>query len=306
MKLKWVRGRRLRHAPGCCARQVQGSALAFLFLAAAPAHADPAIWQVQSPTAKIYLFGTMHILPNKIDWFGPKIAAAFQDSTVLMEEADVGLTNPEALQGIMAQAIAPDYDIWSKLSASSAAKFRHQVEKCHLPDEIVAHFKPWFAAMLPTVCALMEKSDDVSVSSSSPEANLLAKAKDSGKQLDFFETPEQQIGYLSSASDAVQIKELENAIDEGDSSGEDLNAMEKAWQAGDVPAIAKLVADMNAKSPDFYTMIFTQRNARFATRIAALLHGTKTVFVAIGAGHLAGPDSVQAQLAKAGVEAKKL
>ena len=55
---------------------------------------------------------------------------------------------------------------------------------------------------------------------------------------------------------------------------------------------------MRAQGADFYDMIFTQRNVRFAARIAQALKGSQTVFVAIGAGHLAGPDSVQAQLGK--------
>ncbi len=287
-------------------KQMRLLALAIL-LSSAHAFAEPALWVVQSPTSKIYLFGTMHILPKKADWFTGKIATTFQDSAVVMEEADVGLTNPDALQNIMAQAMSPETDIWSKLSPADAARFRAQVQKCGLPDEIVGHFKPWFASMLPSVCALMSGSDDaLSVTSSSPEAALIEKAKQSAKPMDFFETPEQQIGYLSSASDAVQIKELQSAIEDGDNTGSAFAAMENSWLAGDVAAIAKEVADTKSKDADFYALIFTQRNARFAARIADLLKGGKTVFVAIGAGHLAGPDSVQAALAKMGVAAKKL
>jgi uncharacterized protein YbaP (TraB family) len=290
------------------ARGLRAGLCAAVLMAAGAARAEPAIWEVQSPTAKIYLFGTMHILPQKIEWFGPKTAAAFQDSAVLVEEADVGLSNPAALQNIMAQAIAPDEDIWSRLKPEAAMKFRKQLEKCHLPDAVVAHFRPWFAAMLPTMCGLIESAgnENLSVASSSPEAALLAKAKQSGKALDFFETPEQQIGYLSSASDAVQIKELESAIDDGDTGGDDFKGMEAGWAAGDVPAIARLVAQMRSKGAEFYDVIFTQRNARFAAKIAAMLKGSKTVFVAIGAGHLAGPDCVQAQLARMSITSKRL
>ena len=248
----------------------------------------------------------MHILPKKADWFGPKVASAFQDSTVLVEEADVGLTNPAQVQGIMAKAVAPDYDVWSKLSAKSAARFRDEVKKCGLPDAVVAHFRPWFASMLPAVCALIGGGDKVDAATSSPEAALLVKAKQSGKTVDFFETPEQQIGYLASASEAVQIKELESAIDDDDNSGDAFRGMEATWLAGDVPGIARMVDGMQAKGADFYDMIFTQRNKRFAARIGAMLAGRQTVFVAIGAGHFAGPDSVLAQLAKAGVSARRL
>ena len=302
-----IKGRRV--LPGSprrsCLMHVPAGFLMFLLLAGM-AHADPALWVVESHTAKVYLFGTMHILPKKADWFAPKIAAAFQDSAVLMEEADVGLSNPAMIQGIMAKAVAPDYDIWSKLSANSAARFRDEVKKCGLPDAVVAHFRPWFASMLPAVCALMSGADKVDVSTSSPEAALLAKAKQSGKRVDFFETPEQQIGYLASASDAVQIKELESAIDDDDNTGDAFRGMEATWLAGDVAGLAKMVDGMRAKGADFYDMIFTQRNKRFAARIAAMLAGGQTVFVAVGAGHFAGPDSVLAQLAKSGLTARRL
>ncbi len=279
-----------------------------LLLLSGTARAEPAIWEVQSATARIYLFGTMHILPAKVDWFGPKVAPAFAASGVLMEEADVGLNNPAIAQSILAKAIAPDFDIWSKLPATSAAKFRKQLQKCHLPDGVVAHFRPWLAAMLPTLCPLIESAGPggLSVQTSSPEAALMAKAKAAGKSVGFFETAEEQMGYLAGAPEAVQIKELESAIDDGDSGGDDFKGMEASWQAGDVAAMAKLVASMRDKGADFYEIIFTQRNKRFAARIAALLHGNKTVFVAIGAGHLAGPDSVQSQLAKLGIGAKRL
>ena len=55
--------------------------------------------------------------------------------------------------------------------------------------------------------------------------------------------------------------------------------------------------------PDIYKLLIVERNARFADQIAALARGRGVVFVAIGAGHLAGPDSVQADLAKLGLTA---
>ena len=208
-----------------------------LFMLSGAARAEPALWLAQSPTAKVYLFGTMHILPKKADWLTGKIATAFAASTVLMEEADVGLTDPSSLQGIMGQAISPDTDIWTKLSPAAATKFRAEVQKCGLPDEVVGHFKPWFASMLPAVCALMSAgSGEITVASSSPEAALIEHARQRHLTMDFFETPAQQIAYLSSATEAVQIKELESAIQDGDNTGDAFTAMESAWLAGDVSA----------------------------------------------------------------------
>jgi hypothetical protein len=265
------------------------------------AAAEPALWVVQGPIAKIYLFGTMHILPKPVDWFGPKISTAFADSKTLFEEADIGMVQPQVLSRIMNAAVSPDVDLWQLLPDKSAAKFRDLVRACHLPANVVAHFRPWFAAMLPTTCQVMTLGDNAA--KHSPEAKLLAEAKAHGTKTDFFETADEQIALLAGMPEKVQLAELEQAIDEG---GDDLDDMEQSWSNGDVSALTRLVLKARADDDVSYQAIFVQRNKRFAARIETLLHGHENVFVAIGAGHFAGPDSVQAQLAQRGWVAKRL
>jgi uncharacterized protein YbaP (TraB family) len=276
----------------------------WLICQANPARAEPAIWIVQSPTAKIYLFGTMHLLPKHTDWFGPQITAAFNDSTTLFEEADIGMVQPQVMSQIMNEAVSPDTDIFHMLSSKSAAKFTQLVHSCHLPQNVVAHFRPWFAAMLPTVCQLMQDGGGDLGSKAGPEGTLIARAKQSGKKIDFFETAQEQIGYLANAPEKVQIAQLEQAIDEADDTS--LDKMETAWTSGDVAAIAKIIAKGRQDDETTYQTIFVHRNEHFAARIADLLHSQGTVFIAIGAGHLAGPDSVQALLAKRGFTSRRL
>jgi uncharacterized protein YbaP (TraB family) len=271
------------------------------------ARGEPAIWLVQGATSRIYLFGTMHILPKQGAWFGPKIAAAFADSQELWEEADVGLLQKQSVPRIMDQAVAPNSDLWAKLPPATAEKFRGELKTCHLPPTVVAHFRPWFATMLPTICQLTEQSAKTLVDGANgPEGTLLTRAKSAGKPTKFFETAEQQIGYLADAPESVQLKQLRDAIDQAATGKDDFAGIETAWLAGDEPAIARQVADTKKTDPDFYATIFTQRNQRFAAKIAELMAGNVNIFVAIGAGHLAGPDSVQAQLKKLNVAVKRL
>ena len=53
-------------------------------------------------------------------------------------------------------------------------------------------------------------------------------------------------------------------------------------------------------------MMFTERNARWADWIAARLQTPGTVFVAVGAGHLAGKDSVLVRLAEKGITSQRV
>jgi uncharacterized protein YbaP (TraB family) len=52
--------------------------------------------------------------------------------------------------------------------------------------------------------------------------------------------------------------------------------------------------------------MFTERNANWAGWIAQRLQEPGTVFVAVGAGHLAGRDSVQAKLTELGVKSARI
>ena len=57
--------------------------------------------------------------------------------------------------------------------------------------------------------------------------------------------------------------------------------------------------------PDYYQAILVARNRRWAPRFRAMLDG-ETTFVLVGGDHLVGPDSVQNQLAAAGMEARRI
>jgi uncharacterized protein YbaP (TraB family) len=78
------------------------------------------------------------------------------------------------------------------------------------------------------------------------------------------------------------------------------------WAKGDPDALAKTMNDSLKDSPEVAKTLLTDRNARWATWIKERMAKPGTVFIAVGAGHLAGNDSVQAQLAKQGIKAERI
>ncbi|MEO6927286.1 MAG: TraB/GumN family protein, partial [Rhodanobacter sp.] len=92
-----------------------------------------------------------------------------------------------------------------------------------------------------------------------------------------------------------------NDLDKGPA---ELTALSDAWKAGDVDKIARIEdEDMRQQSPELYQRLLVERNETWATKIAVLLKSPGTIFIAVGAAHLAGPDSVQAQLNRMGIKA---
>ena len=95
---------------------------------------------------------------------------------------------------------------------------------------------------------------------------------------------------------------LRNSLDDYAKADTVIAALVKDWQHGDVEAIASLEnSDMRGKYPVLYRTLLTDRNRRWAQQIARMLQQHQTIFVAVGAAHLAGPDDVQAQLQKLGI-----
>ena len=82
--------------------------------------------------------------------------------------------------------------------------------------------------------------------------------------------------------------------------------MQSAWKRGDQNVFVRMLDQLRQGSPDTYRMMFTERNARWADWIAARMRTPGTVFVAVGAGHLAGKDSVLVRLAEKGIGSQRV
>jgi uncharacterized protein YbaP (TraB family) len=99
---------------------------------------------------------------------------------------------------------------------------------------------------------------------------------------------------------------LRSTLQDYDQAPVELDRMVAEWAKGDTENLGKMLVDeMKGASPALYDEILTKRNANWAVKIEEMLKGSGTVFIAVGAGHLIGPDSVQVQLKARGIEATR-
>ena len=108
--------------------------------------------------------------------------------------------------------------------------------------------------------------------------------------------------------EAMQLAQLGETLAQNDEIAAKLAPMLAAWSAGDVERLAALLNEDEDDSPGpgAAPLLFTERNANWARWIEARMARPGTVFIAVGAGHLAGPDSVQAALAAHGLRATRV
>jgi uncharacterized protein YbaP (TraB family) len=140
---------------------------------------------------------------------------------------------------------------------------------------------------------------------------LRRNAELEGKPVEGLETLESQLNMFSrmpSAAPAAAPRPGTPVAQANpmDSLSKTMAEMQSAWKRGDQSVFVRMLGQLNQSSPDTYRMMFTERNARWAEWIAARMQTPGTVFVAVGAGHLAGKDSLLVRLAERGIPSARL
>jgi uncharacterized protein YbaP (TraB family) len=138
------------------------------------------------------------------------------------------------------------------------------------------------------------------------EAVITAAAKTAGKPVDQLETLEFQFKLFDSLPEAEQIKMLEYSASTIKDMEPMFARMTKAWNDGDAEGLASLMNEMQSQSPAMHELLLAGRNRTWASWIQNRLKTPGTVFLAVGAGHLAGKDSVQDYLAKTGIKTARV
>jgi len=260
--------------------------------------AEPAMWMVKDRDTTIYLFGTFHALDGKADWFNDEVREAFDASHDVVLEI-ITPEDPAALRpALMKHAFDKSgRTLTSKLSLAGQAALAASLKRHGMPATALDHFKPFFASL--TLATLEFGKLGLGAEHGSEEV-IKKAAKGSTKKLGAVETVDEQLGMLNALPEAEQIRLLESALAEGDAMGPEIKSMLAAWNRGDAAAVAAMIQKSDTDSPALFKLMFTDRNARWTQWVSTRLATPGTVFMAVGAGHLAGDRSVVAMLQRQG------
>jgi uncharacterized protein YbaP (TraB family) len=283
--------------------------LAPLFLlAAAPAQpqAHPALWKLADADTTIYLFGTMHILPAGTNWMDPGIRKAVESSQSLTLEAvldqDPSLVATVLLKIGHAEGLPP---LAERVPADQRPQLAALVKASGLPPSFLDGLKTWSAALMLTGAALQQIGVDTAASPG-VEPQLSALFRAANKPVEGLETAELQLGYFDKLPESAQRAFLAATLDSPAKAKADFQKMLGAWEKGDPAAIEKSFADDPEFTPELRDLLIRQRDRAWADALAKRLDKPGTVFVAVGAGHLVGPDSVQKMLAAKGLKVTRV
>jgi len=286
-------------------RMLPALLLAFAFcLAQARASAGPALWLVQSPTAKVYVFGTIHVMKPDAEWSTPAIDAALAQSDDLWLEVPDDLRDPSAfMPEITRLGLDPQHPLSTKISKADLDRLDAAFKAAGLSGEApFESFRPWFAALMVSVLPAAKAGYS---GASGVDATLRAKMTAAGKPVKGFETVSDQLHLFADLTPSQELAFLHetlatSAAGDAPQKVPALDKLEALWQSGDVDQVTKLEAQLGQMDPSLTAVLVTNRNANWAKQLDARLHGTGTSFVAVGMLHVSGPGSLIDDLTKLG------
>jgi hypothetical protein len=269
---------------------------AALLLSPAAARAEPAVWSVRDADSTILLFGSVHLLPDGLDWRPAALDRALEEADDLWFE-----TLTEGGEGRMATRalgmLPAGESLSAKLSAQGRARLERVSDAVGLSPAAVDGLRPWLADITLSVAVLIR---DGARAEAGVEAVLADAAPGAARR--YFETPREQIAFLAEAPEADQLASLEETLRQLDEDPELFTRLVRAWLAGDQATIDALgAAPLRSLSPVLYERLLAGRNRRWTEQILERLAGSGTTVIVVGAGHMTGPDGVPALLRARGV-----
>lgn len=264
---------------------------------------SPAMWTVADEDTTLYLFGTVHLLKPETEWRTDKFNTAFAAADKLVTEVDT--ESPEglaAIQALMAKRglLTDGQTLTGLLDDEQETLVAEALETVGVPLAALDPLQPWFAGLNLSILQIQQSgySPDSGV-----ETILAAEAKEAGMSFGYLETAEEQLDALAGGTLEEQIEGLVFTAETLDLGTEVLGALVDEWADGDVAGLGEIIADPSSiGGEDAYQRLLTDRNANWIPQIRAMLDAPGTIMIAVGAAHLAGPDSVVTMLQAEGVE----
>lgn len=263
----------------------------------------PALWKVADEDTTIYLFGTVHALPKDTEWYGGPIESALAGADELITEIPASAAqDPAAQQMVMSKALLPQGEtLRDRLSEEDRASFEAALGTLGMPPAAFDPFEPWFAGMNLGVLPLMREG----YSAESGVEAMIEKLAPADAKRAGLESLDDQINLFDGLPEDSQIAFLMVAADNIDQIAPLMKRMITEWLEGDADGLAELM-NQGLADPVLADALLYDRNARWADWIDARLDEPGTVFLAVGAGHLAGSRSVQDYLASRGLTVTRI
>ncbi|MCU0729614.1 MAG: TraB/GumN family protein [Sphingopyxis sp.] len=265
--------------------------------------ATPAMWEIADGDTRITIIGSVHLLPDHIDWYrGPVLSAANQADELWLELPPGDLPSVPALVARTSrdETVAT---LDRRLGADLSDQAEAPLTDLGIDPIEADRTESWMLSMAigASIARNAGFGEDNGV-----ENRLTAVFVDRERPVRGLETAREQLAIFDNLPPATQDAMLAATVRDMPNSNRRLQRLVTAWSTGDVDVLASIVDDEVAQLPVVHQRLVIDRNRAWANKIAAQMAVPGNVLVAVGAGHLAGPDSLLTMLEQRGVRVRRI
>lgn len=255
---------------------------------------DALLWKIERKdlSAPSYLFGTIHMIPQE-DFFLPTgLEEAFDRSEKVVFEIDLDdMADMGSMMGMMSNLLMNDgMTIEKLLSPSEYKEVADYFEAMGMPMFLLGNVKPMFLAMLAEVNmdpTAMQSDDIISY-----EMELYDKANASSKPVGGLETMAYQMSLFDNISYKDQAQMLLDAVRGTNMESDMFEETVKLYKEQKIESMVSMISDPEQSGMgDIEDVLLNDRNRNWIPIMEKQM-AKRSVFFAVGAGHLAGPSGV--------------
>lgn len=241
-----------------------------------------------------YLFGTMHVLCAEDARLSDSLKMAIRQTDLIYFEINLD-DIMGMMQSLKYMRMLDNQKLSDLLDSSDYRKVKSYFEKqgSILPFSMLERFKPLL------ISSLIEENGLDCNTTNGMELVIQKEAHQLSKKILGLETAAFQAGLFDSIPYEQQAKDLVNYIDSMDFYKKTTKELVDVYRAQDLDRIDELTKTGDAGMTNYIDLLLWGRNRKWVDSLQPIL-ASKSVLIAVGAGHLPGDKGLIRLLQKAG------
>lgn len=258
------------------------------------------VWKVSNAEHRdVYIGGTLHILSPEDFPLPNAYGTAYNEASKLVFETDIaGLNSPRFQQDSMARLTYQDgTTLKDVLSPTTYKALSDHLQARQMDITALSGYTPALVSITLSVTELHR----LGLTSQGVDEFYYFKAMTDGKQLDWFESPQQQLDFIAALGGDDEDAMIRYALEDVKQLPNTLSELKKYWQSGDMTGLFVTQGkSFRDDFPDIYDQLLVQRNRKWLPVIEQMFTSAETEFVLVGTMHLSGDNSVLHMLREKG------
>lgn len=242
-----------------------------------------------------YLFGTMHLIEKEYFFFPEKLKRQVEKSEQLVMELP-GLPNQEEVLKYVQLSEGSFFDYFTPQQTDSILQWAKSI--LHMSEAqfrgIINEMKPFVAVQLATQMYFLGKTE-------SYEITLENLAKENRIEIKGLETIGEQMSLFDDLSDTEQAEMVMQIVRKPEITYAETSELEKLYIRQNIDSLYLFIVNSESSIKSDNLRFIDNRNSKWIPLIEDFIKQKQT-FIAVGAGHLGGPNGLVRLLQQKGYE----